>query len=1049
MVNVSVIFATHNRADILPAVFDAWREVDRVTKYSYEIICSDDESNDSTVAVLESVKDLPIKVLKNKKGGASRARNAALEIAEGEIVIFTGDDIFPCPEFVNRHYENYLKFGPQVASLGRIDWHPDIKINHLMKHITEIGCEQFGFIALPSYQFIDFRHFYTSNISVSRKLLDTLKEYFSLDFDKYGFEDIELAYRLEKNGMRVYYDPDIFATHHHIYDSVDKFINRQISAGEELVVFDHLHDDLEGKCIINVKESKNAFISFLNRESILTKLRGRLLIIALHMLQCIGESTERSLERKDSNFKQKICSYCYFVIFQVAIRYGVIKRLADENNLNASDALIYSFLYDYLKSPINEIYYDIGRGFNEEDAKKWICYDNDYHKLTLNITDDIIQIRLAPLKNYCKAYIKSMDFITEEGEKIPAEVKWHNACKCDGIYYDFSNTNDPSIFVENIPIGAKEFYCELKIEKIKHKRKYLRSMKNILRRLWKKTRYDIGNSTPWNMEYSFGQKRLIQIGIGGNLPNKDSLISSYQEQVSVLGDNVIISDINDMKMGYCNYVYSPKEDPLDITQILQVAYAIMDEVLDYIIVSKAFFEYPYIAGKNVDDLLIYRTELEDINASINNNVAKGRIMRLPGQDVEENRLSILDFYPNIDIKESLVKGEKLEHRFSARQFGVRKGNKPMVFVIPVFLAVGGIERNTIEIMRKLRDKYDFCMITMEKHAEQQGSLHYQLKGLCDYVFDIREITEQDNFLGTLYELKEIFNPSLIWMCNNFPWFEEHTKQVQKIFYDVPFVMQDVYDTKVGWIEYYNQKPVQDFDRFIAITELIRETFENKYSIPNNKIDVIYPAVNDKHIRKVKEENLGYQAVCEKYGLDPQKEHYSFIARLAEQKRPIRYLKLVEDATEKYGDKLQFIMVGDGVLRAEVDAYIKEHNLEEKVLRIPYMDNVPEFVQALDSLVISSDFEGMPIVSIESMSMGIPVFSTDSGDTKRFVEKYGCGKIIDESKTDLENFEEYRENLDQYKAKAMQYSNEILDFFSVANVSDLYYASFEKAMKGSK
>ena len=1049
MIKVSVIFATHNRADILPAVFDAWREVDKVTEYSYEIICSDDESDDNTVEILESIKDLPIKVLKNKKGGASRARNAALKVAGGEVIIFTGDDIFPAPDFINRHYENYLKYGSEVASLGRLDWHPDIKINHLMKHITEIGCEQFGFIALPGYQFIDFRHFYTSNISVSRKLLDTQKEYFSLDFDKYGFEDIELAYRLQKSGMRVYYDPDIFATHHHIYDSVDKFINRQVSAGEELVVFDHLHDDLEGKCIINVKESRKAFTEYMSKSHVMKDIRGRLIVATLNLLKWAGKVTERSMEKKDSSFKQKVCSYCYFVIFQVAIRYGVIKRISEENKMGASDAEIYSFLYEYLKSPYHEIYFDIGRGFNEEDAKKWICYGDEYHKLSLDITDKMTQIRLAPLKNYCRAYIKYMHFVTDDGKTVDAEVNWANSCRMEGECYDFSNTNDPGIFIEKIPKGATEFCCELRIEKINKKGKCLRSMKTILRKLWRQARFNIGNSGHWNMEYSYGQKRMIQIGIGGDLPDKNELIDRYREQVAVLGDNVAISDINDMKMGYSNYVYAPKKEPLDETQMLQVAYALMDEVLDYVIVSKAFLDLPNIAGKDIADLLVYRTEIENIETSINTNVAQGRIMRFPGMEVEDNRLNICDIYPGLSIKEALVKGNSPVHRFSARQFGTRKGDKPMVFVVPVFLAVGGIERNTIEIMRKLKDKYDFCMITMEKHAEQQGSLHYQLKGLCDYVFDIREITEPDNFLGTLYELKEIFHPSLVWMCNNFPWFEDHTRQVQKIFYDVPFVMQDVYDTKVGWIEYYDKKPVQDFDRYIAITELIRETFETKYSIAKEKIDVIYPAVNDKHIKNVKAENLSYEAVCVKYGLDPKKEHYSFVARLAEQKRPLRYLQLVEDATAKFGDKLQFIMVGDGVLRADVDTFVKEHGLEDKLIRIPYMDNVPEFVQALDSLVITSDFEGMPIVSIESMSMGVPVFSTDSGDTRRFIEKYGCGKIIDDTKTDLENFEKYRESLDEYKAKAKQYSGEILDFFSVANVSSLYYESFEKAMKGRK
>ena len=32
--DVSVIFATYNRADILKDVFEAWKEVDKATKYS-------------------------------------------------------------------------------------------------------------------------------------------------------------------------------------------------------------------------------------------------------------------------------------------------------------------------------------------------------------------------------------------------------------------------------------------------------------------------------------------------------------------------------------------------------------------------------------------------------------------------------------------------------------------------------------------------------------------------------------------------------------------------------------------------------------------------------------------------------------------------------------------------------------------------------------------------------------------------------------------------------------------------------------------------------
>ena len=191
---VSVIFATYNRCDVIRQVLQQWEKVDKTTKYSYEIICSDDASSDNTVSIIEEFVDkLPITILRNEHGGASRARNAALKIARGEIVIFTGDDIFPTENFINKHYENHLLFGDNVSTLGRIEWHKDIEMNHLMYHISNVGCEQFGFATLPPHSTIDYRFFYTSSISVSRKLLNSLHEYFSLSFDRYGFEDIELG----------------------------------------------------------------------------------------------------------------------------------------------------------------------------------------------------------------------------------------------------------------------------------------------------------------------------------------------------------------------------------------------------------------------------------------------------------------------------------------------------------------------------------------------------------------------------------------------------------------------------------------------------------------------------------------------------------------------------------------------------------------------------------------------------------------------------------------------------------------------------------------
>ncbi|KAI4446246.1 hypothetical protein C823_000764 [Eubacterium plexicaudatum ASF492] len=72
IMDVSVIFATHNREDVLEQVFAAWKKTDRVTKYEYEIICSDDDSTDHTIQIIQSVRELPVKLLQNKKEGPGK-----------------------------------------------------------------------------------------------------------------------------------------------------------------------------------------------------------------------------------------------------------------------------------------------------------------------------------------------------------------------------------------------------------------------------------------------------------------------------------------------------------------------------------------------------------------------------------------------------------------------------------------------------------------------------------------------------------------------------------------------------------------------------------------------------------------------------------------------------------------------------------------------------------------------------------------------------------------------------------------------------------------
>ena len=97
--------------------------------------------------------------------------------------------------------------------------------------------------------FVDWAHFYTSNVSVKRSVVSNWIEHgFSSEFSLAAYEDSEFAYRMAKawGEFRIYYDPSSLGRHCHHY-SAEGFINRQVSAGMMAHVFYRLHPEVSSR----------------------------------------------------------------------------------------------------------------------------------------------------------------------------------------------------------------------------------------------------------------------------------------------------------------------------------------------------------------------------------------------------------------------------------------------------------------------------------------------------------------------------------------------------------------------------------------------------------------------------------------------------------------------------------------------------------------------------------------------------------------------------------------------------------------------------------
>ena len=240
----SIVVPSYNRRDTLLRVLDAWER--QRSAESFEVIVVDDGSSDGTVEAVAALRPrrYALRFARQDNAGPARARNRAMEMASGELVLFAGDDIEPTEDLLDMHLRAHrARADPHVAILGLTRWPPHEPLTSTMRHIDGQGAQQFSYHFMEDGAEYDFRHFYTSNVSVRRALLELEPEGFSTDFPAAAFEDAEFSHRLAEHGMRIFYHAGAVALHHHPYCAAD-FFRRQMRCGAMAAVLHRKRPEL-------------------------------------------------------------------------------------------------------------------------------------------------------------------------------------------------------------------------------------------------------------------------------------------------------------------------------------------------------------------------------------------------------------------------------------------------------------------------------------------------------------------------------------------------------------------------------------------------------------------------------------------------------------------------------------------------------------------------------------------------------------------------------------------------------------------------------------
>ena len=195
------------------------------------------------------------------------------------------------------------------------------------------------------------------------------------------------------------------------------------------------------------------------------------------------------------------------------------------------------------------------------------------------------------------------------------------------------------------------------------------------------------------------------------------------------------------------------------------------------------------------------------------------------------------------------------------------------------------------------------------------------------------------------------------------------KVIATLHYNLPYQLSILPFATRTWMRYLNRSWISKADAIVAVSKGVADGYSGVAKAAAKKVQVIYNPVFDDSIF-----DRGKEPVTDTF-FDRGKTTLITVGRMETQKNH----KLMVDAFALLAAKrtdLQLLLIGRGSLEQSVREQIKQHNLEERFILTGFRQNPFAYIAKSDLFVLSSSYEGLPTVIIESLALGVNVVSTD-------------------------------------------------------------------------
>ena len=335
------------------------------------------------------------------------------------------------------------------------------------------------------------------------------------------------------------------------------------------------------------------------------------------------------------------------------------------------------------------------------------------------------------------------------------------------------------------------------------------------------------------------------------------------------------------------------------------------------------------------------------------------------------------------------------------------------------LDVGGIEKALVTLLNELTKKdYDITLVLEEKEGIFLKELNSKIK-LITYTPNSNKNVLKRKLINLIQQIKFAlkyknkfdFSASFATYSNSSAFVARTASKNSALWCHADYLTlfeNDIEKMK----KFFKEKKYNKFKNIIFVSKEGKQSFVSVFPEMKEKTLVCNNLIDNQKIEQLANEEIELN----------KQEITTFLNVGRHDERQKKLSKIIEVASKlkEEGYKFRILFVGDGQDTEKYKEMVQQKSLEEQIIFLGRKQNPYPYFKISDCVILTSDYEGYPVVFIESMILNIPIITTKVSDYEEVEGKYGytttkeITDIYEKMKLFIENGFEIKEKFDAEK-----------------------------------